>query len=126
VRDAGAAVERHPDALILDPRGEDGLLTSFNPTFDLAVGGRQGWRASEHHGLDQGPVILMIENYRSGLLWRLMRECPAIAYNRTRRSPLLKALGRRWLTLVEMIKRTVIDNACILSGSGRIEASGIY
>ena len=32
----------------------------------------------EHFGLDQGPVVLMIENYRSGLLWRLMRECPAI------------------------------------------------
>jgi len=32
----------------------------------------------KHYGLDQGPVALMIENYRSGFLWRLMRECPAI------------------------------------------------
>lgn len=38
----------------------------------------RGWLSPEHHGLDQGPVALMIENHRSGLLWRLMRECPAI------------------------------------------------
>ncbi len=67
VRDA------YPEAL-----SENGLLTSFNPTFDPGDGGRRGWRAPEHYGLDQGPVVLMIENYRSGFLWRLMRECPAI------------------------------------------------
>jgi hypothetical protein len=31
-----------------------------------------------HFGIDQGPVILMIENYRTGLLWRLMQRCPYI------------------------------------------------
>jgi hypothetical protein len=67
VRDA------HPEAL-----SEDGLLTSFNPTFDGGDGTRRGWRSPEHLGLDQAPVVLMIENYRSGFLWRLMRECPAI------------------------------------------------
>ena len=64
--------ETHPESL-----SQDGLLTSFNPTFDTGDGDR-GWLASAHQGLDQGPVALMIENYRSGLLWRLMRECPAI------------------------------------------------
>ena len=29
--------------------------------------------------LDQGPVVLMIENDRSGLIWRLMRNCPDVA-----------------------------------------------
>jgi hypothetical protein len=67
VRDA------HPEAL-----SEEGLLTSFNPTFDGGDGTRRGWRSPEHLGLDQAPVVLMIENYRSGFLWRLMRECPAI------------------------------------------------
>ena len=33
---------------------------------------------SDHFGLDQGPVILMIENYRSGLIWRLMRRIPIL------------------------------------------------
>ena len=37
-----------------------------------------GWVSPWHYGLNQGPVILMIENYRTGLLWRLMRDCPYI------------------------------------------------
>jgi hypothetical protein len=63
----------HPEVL-----SADGLLTSFNPSFDTGDGARGGWLSPEHLGLDQGPVALMIENYRSGFLWRLMRECPAI------------------------------------------------
>jgi hypothetical protein len=31
-----------------------------------------------YHGLDQGPIVMMIENYRSGLIWRLMLRCPYI------------------------------------------------
>jgi hypothetical protein len=31
-----------------------------------------------HFGIDQGPIVLMIENYRSGLLWALMRRCPYV------------------------------------------------
>jgi hypothetical protein len=57
---------------------EHGLLTSFNPSFDTGDRAHHGWLSPEHLGLDQGPVVLMIENFRSGLLWRLMRECPAI------------------------------------------------
>jgi len=30
-------------------------------------------------GLNQGPIILMIENYQSGPIWNLMRKCPYIA-----------------------------------------------
>ena len=55
---------------------KEGLLTSFNPSFDSDE--PRGWLSPEHYGVDQGPVALMIENYRSGLLWRLMRECPVI------------------------------------------------
>jgi hypothetical protein len=29
-------------------------------------------------GIDQGPIVAMIENHRSGLIWRLMREEPVI------------------------------------------------
>ena len=65
--------EAYPETL-----SKDGLLTSFNPTLEADDGAPQGWLSPEHYGLDQGPVALMIENYRSGLLWRLMRECPAI------------------------------------------------
>jgi hypothetical protein len=40
---------------------------------------RLGWWVTPYHfGIDQGPVVIMIENYRSGLLWDIMRRCPAI------------------------------------------------
>ncbi|HXT52771.1 MAG TPA: glucoamylase family protein [Thermoanaerobaculia bacterium] len=57
---------------------DEGLLTSFNPSFDSGDGTPAGWLCGEHFGLDQGPLVLMIENHRSGLPWALMRECPAI------------------------------------------------
>jgi hypothetical protein len=54
-----------------------GFRCSFNPTF-TGAGPRKGWHSVGYYGLDQGPIVLMIENYRSALLWRLMRGCPAI------------------------------------------------
>ena len=57
---------------------EYGLVCSFNPTFPSRDTGGSGWISKDHFALDQGPVILMIENYRSGLIWRLMRNCPYV------------------------------------------------
>jgi hypothetical protein len=54
--------------------GEHGYKCSFNPTFLNQKGSKKGWISVGHYGLDQGPVVLMIENYRSGLLWRLSRK----------------------------------------------------
>ena len=34
-----------------------------------------GWVSPYHFGINEGPTVLMIENYRSGLLWKLMRRC---------------------------------------------------
>ena len=53
-----------------------GFKCSFNPTFSSASGKK--WISKGYYGLDQGPIVLMIENYRSGFLWRLMRRCPYI------------------------------------------------
>ena len=55
---------------------EYGLVCSINPTFPSP--GQPGWVSDEHFALDQGPVIMMIENYQSGLIWRLMRDCAPI------------------------------------------------
>jgi hypothetical protein len=55
-----------------------GFRCSFNPTFPSKDGRKIGWHSEGHYGLDQGPVVLMIENYRSGLIWRLLRKCPYI------------------------------------------------
>ncbi|HUP18126.1 MAG TPA: glucoamylase family protein [Acidimicrobiia bacterium] len=56
--------------------GEYGLMCSLNRTFGHASGDTDGWHSDGYYGLDQGPVVLMIENYRSGLPWRLMKGCP--------------------------------------------------
>jgi hypothetical protein len=36
------------------------------------------WFADSFLAIDQGPIIIMIENYRSGLLWNLFTSCPEI------------------------------------------------
>jgi hypothetical protein len=48
----------------------------FNPT--LPGDGPSGWISRDCFGLDQGIIVLMIENHRSGLIWKLMRRCPYI------------------------------------------------
>jgi hypothetical protein len=36
------------------------------------------WYAKSHLAIDQGPIIVMIENYRTGLLWKLFMKIPDI------------------------------------------------
>lgn len=36
------------------------------------------WFADSYLAIDQGPMIVMIENYRSGLLWNLFTNCPEV------------------------------------------------
>ena len=36
------------------------------------------WFADSFLAIDQGPIIIMIENYRSGLLWNLFMSCPEV------------------------------------------------
>jgi hypothetical protein len=51
-----------------------GFAASFNTMFPAptALG---FWRSKYNYGLNHGPMIMMIENHRSGLIWRLMRNC---------------------------------------------------
>ncbi|MGQ0571051.1 MAG: glucoamylase family protein [Armatimonadota bacterium] len=67
---------RHFDETYPEVRSRYGFLCSFNPTFPGGTESQGGWVARGYYGLDQGPVVLMIENYRTGLIWRLMRQCP--------------------------------------------------
>jgi hypothetical protein len=50
--------------------------SGFNATITEA--GPNGWISEGTFGLDQGMIVLMIENYRSGLLWRLGRGNPFV------------------------------------------------
>ena len=62
---------------------EHGFVDALNPTLDRALPvhhGRVipgvGWFDTDRLGIDQGPILGMIENYRSGLVWRTMRRNP--------------------------------------------------
>lgn len=50
--------------------GKYGFKDAFNPN--------QKWFFSEYLGLDQGPLLIGIENYRTGLIWRLFMQNPHI------------------------------------------------
>ncbi|MBE7178423.1 MAG: beta-glucosidase, partial [Mucilaginibacter polytrichastri] len=39
---------------------------------------KDNWFASSYLAIDQGPIIGMIENHRSGLLWNLFMSCPEV------------------------------------------------
>ena len=53
-----------------------GLKCSFNATFTDGPLGASAWHSQRYFGLDQGPVVLMIENYRSEFMWNVMKRCP--------------------------------------------------
>jgi len=55
-----------------------GFKASFNKTYTIADSPTGWWVTPDHFGIDQGPVALMIENYRTGLLWDIMRRSPYV------------------------------------------------
>ena len=57
-----------------------GFKASFNPSHPGVSGNPYGWWVSPwHFGLNQGPIVLMIENYRTGFIWQLGRKSQHIA-----------------------------------------------
>jgi hypothetical protein len=56
-----------------------GLEASFNPTFPEKTLHEEGWVSPWILGLNEGPMVLMIENARNDFVWRLMRGCRYIA-----------------------------------------------
>jgi len=50
--------------------GKYGFADAFNET--------KNWYAQSNLAIDEGPIVVMIENYRSGLLWNLFMGCPEI------------------------------------------------
>ncbi|WP_031370773.1 MULTISPECIES: glucoamylase family protein [Lysobacter] len=62
-----------------------GFLDSFNPSFKYDIPlktGRlvpdQGWVSSDYIGIDQGPILTMISNYRNEFVWNVMKRNPYI------------------------------------------------
>ena len=62
----------------LEHPSDFGFAATFNPTFPVKSRNEYGWISPWKYGLNEGPIVIMIENYRTGLVWRLMRQCPYI------------------------------------------------
>ncbi len=50
--------------------GDYGFYDAFNQT--------ENWYAKNYLAIDQGPIVVMMENYRTGLLWNLFMSCPEV------------------------------------------------
>ena len=80
------AIEAMHERYGKDIYSEYGFLDAFNPSFTFAEADLQhgrvtegsGWVDGDYLGIDQGPIVLMIENHRSGFIWEVMRRNPHI------------------------------------------------
>jgi hypothetical protein len=91
--------------------GEYGFYDAFNPSFDYDVPlthGRRipgfGWVDSDYLGIDQGPIVAMIENHRSDLVWRTTRNNPHI-----KRGLLRAGFTGGWLDAPSTVARADTD-----------------
>jgi hypothetical protein len=55
-----------------------GFKASINPVYRLHGDDGIGWVSPYHFGINEGPTVLMIENFRSGLIWSLMAKSAAL------------------------------------------------
>lgn len=62
-----------------------GFVDAFNPSFHIQTPLRTGklvpelgWVDTVHLGIDQGPILLMAENWRSDFVWRVMKKNPYV------------------------------------------------
>jgi hypothetical protein len=55
-----------------------GLQASFNATYPKNGKNPFGWLSPWQFGLNNGPVVIMMENYRSGLTLKTLKQCPAV------------------------------------------------
>ncbi len=92
----GGAIPFAPDETVAAPEAtrdrygdhvfrEYGFVDAFNPTLVDPITvehGRVvpgvGWFEDDYLGIDQGPIVLMAENHRTGLIWRLMKQNPYV------------------------------------------------
>jgi len=54
-----------------------GFLDSFNPSY-LTPRTPAGWFDDDYLGIDQGPIVIMIENLRNNFVWNVMKKNPYI------------------------------------------------
>jgi hypothetical protein len=55
-----------------------GFVASFNPTYPDRSSNLHAWTSPWIFGLNEGPILMMIENYQTELIWNAVRRCPNI------------------------------------------------
>ena len=65
---------RHFEHIHLGAPRLDQFKPSFNQTFTVEDSPTGWWVSPYRFGINHGPVVLMIENYRTGLLWNIIRR----------------------------------------------------
>jgi hypothetical protein len=62
-----------------------GFIDAFNETLNVPAETKHGevvsgvgWFDTDYLGIDQGPIVAMIENHRSGLVWETMKKNPHV------------------------------------------------
>jgi hypothetical protein len=66
------------DRLDVTDRGAPGFDASFNSTFPKQRGKPHDWASPWRFGLNEGPIVMMIENHATELLWTLFRRVPYV------------------------------------------------
>lgn len=56
--------------------GKYGFKDAFNLSFADGPSAKTGWFDDQYVAIDQGPILLMIENFRTGRIWSLMKTNP--------------------------------------------------
>lgn len=54
--------------------GQYGFKDAFNLSYPEKSGPDQGWFDDQYLAIDQGPILLMVENYRTGFVWDLLKK----------------------------------------------------
>jgi hypothetical protein len=54
---------------------EFGFADAFNMTY-ITPATPEGWYDPDYIGIDQGPIVVMSENLRTGLVWEAMKKNP--------------------------------------------------
>ena len=88
--------------------GKYGYYDAFNPTAQ--------WVDNDFIGIDQGPLLMMIENFRTGLIWNYMMKDPIIQ----------KGLGRLGFSAVPQEKtQRILDDFENSKGWNIIRSDGV-
>src|SRR5450631_467060 len=53
----------------------DGFDASFNPVYEIPGKEENGWVSPWKFGLNEGPMVIMIENFRTQLIWNIIKKC---------------------------------------------------